>query len=180
MTQRVRSALPGARTAAAALGVLALVFSSVAQGEELDPVLESYIEVWNTGEVDRLEELVAPGFRRHAGPDESVDSIAALADLITNTQSIYDPLEISIDDATRTSDRAAFRGRFYGVHKAVNGVIEFPLMAIYRYADDRIAEEWILGNNFLSLIVLGYELVPPGFEALPPEPESLQLERAQP
>lgn len=145
-----------------------LVAPGSARSENHDSVLAAYVEVWNTGQIDRLDELVAPGFRRHAGPDESIDSRAALAELITQTRSIYDHLKISVDDAVTTDARGAFRGRFYGVHKAVNGVIEFPLMSMVRFESGAIAEEWILGDNFLSLVVLGHELVPPGFEAIPP------------
>lgn len=154
------------------LGATLFLVPGQVGAKNYDSVLEAYVEVWNTGEVERLDELIAPGFRRHAGPDESVDSISALADLVTRTRRIYDHLEISVDDSVTTEERGAFRGRFHGVHKAAKGVVEFPLMSIVRFENGSIAEEWIIGDNFLSLMALGYELVPPGFEAIPPQNSS--------
>lgn len=138
-----------------------------------EAALLTYLEAWNTGELDGLADVVTPDFERHAGPAEGCASLDDLRDLITATRGVYKHLRITIEDSVVDRDRGAFRGRFHGVHQAVNGVVEFPLMAMLRFADGRLAEEWILGNNFLALMGLGYELLPPGFEAILPSGEHL-------
>lgn len=148
---------------------LVLCLASIGGAAELenrDAQIRAYVDVWNTGELDRLDELVASDFQRHAGPDESCRSLSDLRELIAQTRTIWKPLRITIDDQMTTGDNGAFRGGFYGVHAEVGGVIEFPIMSMVRFADGLIAEEWIIGDNFLSLMVLGYELVPPGFEII--------------
>ncbi len=151
------------------LSLLVLTVPSTAIAQDADAVLRAYIEVWNSGEVDHLDQLVTPDFRRHAGPEESPGSIAGLKRIIERTRTIYSHLRITVDDQMTEGDRGASRGRFTGVHRDVNAMIDFPLMSIYRFVDGRIAEEWIVGDNFLTLVTLGYELVPPGFEAFPPD-----------
>lgn len=58
------------------------------------------------------------------------------------------------------------RGSFYGVHGEIDRVVEFELMSLFRFEDGLIAEEWVLGNNFLVLVGLGFQLTPPGFEVI--------------
>ncbi len=149
--------------------------SHAAAAADLEAVLTAYVDVWNTGEIDRLDEIVASDFERHAGPDESCRSIRDLGKLITRSQSIWRDLQITIDDRMIAGDNGAFRGEFRGVHAEVGGVVQFPVMSMVRFADGLIAEEWILGNNFLALMMLGYELVPPGFDIIPPPVTSNEL-----
>ena len=54
--------------------------------------------------------------------------------------------------------------------------IEMRVMDFYRIEDGLIAEEWVLGNNFLVLVGLGFQLTPPHFEVIEgaretPEPD---------
>ena len=148
-----------------------LCVSAVSPASDLESrgaLLTAYVDIWNTGELDRLDELVSPDFQRHAGPDESCRSRGDLKKLINQTRATWNHLRITIDDQVTTDDDGAYRGEFYGVHAKVGGVIQFAIMSMVRFEEGLIAEEWIIGNNFLSLMVLGYELVPPGFEIIPP------------
>ena len=146
--------------------------SLAAETVDREALLAAYVEVWNTGELDRLDEIIAADFQRHAGPDESVRSRNDLRELISQSQAIWRDLRITVDDQMTTADSGAFRGEFHGVHAEVGGVVQFPVMSMVRFADGLIAEEWIIGNNFMPLMMLGYELVPPGFEAIPPPASS--------
>lgn len=142
--------------------------SRAAEAVNREALITAYVDIWNSGELDRLDEIVATDFQRHAGPDESCRSLSDLGKLITQSRAIWSNLQITIDDQMTAGENGAFRGEFYGVHDEVGGVIQFPIMSMVRFADGLIAEEWIIGNNFLSLMMLGYELVPPGFEVIPP------------
>jgi hypothetical protein len=151
------------------IGVLLCVTGvcRAADPESQEALLTAYVDIWNTGELERLDGLVSSDFQRHAGPDESCRSRGDLKKLINQTRATWNHLRITIDDQVTTDDDGAYRGEFYGVHAQVGGVIQFAIMSMVRFEDGLIAEEWIIGNNFLSLMVLGYELVPPGFEIIP-------------
>ena len=135
--------------------------------QDADATLLAYFEAWSHGDLDRLEELVAPDFRRHGGPDESCESREDLKRLIAQTRRIYKHVRITVEDHLSAGDQGAMRGSFYGVHAEVDRIVEFPLMSMVRFEEGRVAEEWVLGNNFLALVGLGFQLTPPGFEVIP-------------
>ena len=149
-----------------ALTLLAGVPTANAE-QSADATLLAYFDIWSHGDLDRLEALVAPDFQRHGGPDESCNSRDELKDLIAQTRRIYKHVRITVEDHMTEADAGAMRGSFYGVHAEVDRVVEFPLMSMVRFEDGLIAEEWTLGNNFLALVGLGFQLTPPGFEVIP-------------
>jgi len=143
---------------------LLLAATAGAEGGDATPdVVAAYFAIWNGGSVDGLDDVVTADFRRHAGPGERVDSREELAALIAATRSLYDPFELRIDDHYAAGAGGAARGTFYGVHAEVRRVVEFPVMSVFRLRDGRLSEEWILGDNFLALLGLGFQLTPPGF-----------------
>ena len=126
-------------------------------------VVAAYLAIWNSGSVEDLDDVVTADFRRHAGPGERVESREALAALIATTRQLYHPFELRIDDHYAAGGGGAARGTFYGVHSEVRRVVEFPVMSVFRLRDGRLSEEWILGDNFLALVGLGFQMTPPGF-----------------
>ena len=154
-----------------ACGALLLAFATPTSANEpqvLDEVLLAYVEAWNSGRLSRLDQIVTDDFRRHAGPGESCTSAEQLAQLIRQSRKVYKRLRFEVDDHMTEARGGAFRGSFYGVHSEIDRVVEFDLMSMFRFEDGRIAEEWVLGNNFLVLVGLGYQLTPPGFEVIDP------------
>jgi hypothetical protein len=158
------------RAAVAAIALVIAVPAVSLSQEEADgeTLLSAYVEIWNGGDLEKLGTLVTRDFRRHGGPDESCRSVAELERLVTGARRVWKRLRITVEDSMATPEGGAIRGSFYGVHRTTNGVIEFPTMSMFRFREGKIAEEWIIGDNFLPLMALGYELVPPGFEIVPP------------
>lgn len=152
-----------------------LVPGPMAAGAEdpRDATLLAYYDVWNSGRLGRLEQLVTEDFQRHGGPSESCTSRDELKQLIAQSRKIFKHLRFSIDDHMSEERGGAVRGSFYGVHNEIDRVVEFELMTMVRFEDGLIAEEWILGNNFLALVGLGYQLTPPGFEVVQPTTEPM-------
>lgn len=157
--------------------ILSLLFAvpSIAE-EERDAMLLAYFEVWNSGEVDRLDAIVAPDFRRNGGPDESCGSRAELKQLITQSRANFKRFQLTLDDYMTEERGGAMRGSFYGVHAEVDRIVEFPMMSMVRFEDGLIAEEWILASNFLVLVGLGFQLTPPDFEVFGAGGEPVALE----
>ncbi len=158
---------------------LSLAVSPVAAEPDPDAALLAYFEAWNSGDVDRLDAIVAPDFKRHGGPEESVASLEQLKQLIVRTRTIYKHLRLTLDDYMTSVDGGAMRGSFYGVHAEVDRVVEFDLASMVRFEDGLIAEEWTMGNNFLVLVGLGFQLTPPGFEVIE-APRETPEETAEP
>lgn len=160
--------------------ILSFLFAAppLAAEQDRDALLLAYFEVWNSGEVDRLNAIVAPDFKRTGGPDESCRSRAELKQLIAQARTIFKRFRLTVDDYMTEEHGGAMRGSFYGVHAEVDRIAEFPLMSMFRFEDGLIAEEWTLSNNFLVLVGLGFQLTPPGFEVTPaprePEGDAVQ------
>ena len=151
-------------------GLLLAAMAQAQGGEAAPDVVAAYFAIWNGGSADDLGDVVTADFRRHAGPGERVESREELAALIATTRSIYDPFELRVDAHHAGRDGGAARGTFYGVHTEVRRVVEFPVMSVFRLRDGRLSEEWILGDNFLALVGLGYQMTPPGFTITRPAP----------
>ena len=144
--------------------ILSLLFAVPSFAEpDRDAMLLAYFEVWNSGEIDRLDTMVAADFRRNGGPDEACGSRAELKQLITQARTNFKRFRLTLDDYMTEERGGAMRGSFYGVHAEVDRIVEFPMMSMVRFDDGLIAEEWILASNFLVLVGLGFQLTPPGF-----------------
>lgn len=174
MRRGLRLALVGGLALAFGVGFPLAAMAQV-EGAEVGAatpdVVAAYFAIWNGGSVDALDEVVTADFRRHAGPGEGAASREELTALIATTRSIYDPFELRIDDHYAAGDGGAARGTFHGVHAEVRRVVEFPVMSVFRMRDGRLSEEWILGDNFLVLLGLGYQMTPPGFTVTRPGSE---------
>lgn len=145
---------------------LLIVVPALGSEQKNDALLLAYFEAWNSGDVDLLDSIVTPDFKRNGGPDESVRSRAELKQLIVQARTIFKRFQLTIDDYMTEKQGGAMRGSFYGVHREVDRIAEFPLMSMFRFEDGLIAEEWTLSNNFLVLVGLGYQLTPPGFAVI--------------
>ena len=88
---------------------LLLAAPSVGAERDLDAILLAYVDVWSSGELHRLDEIIAPDFRRHGGPDESCSSRQQLKNLIEQTRTIYKHVRLSIDDHMTAGDEAVSR-----------------------------------------------------------------------
>ena len=131
-------------------------------------VVVRYLEHWNSGDVDGLEAVVADDFQR-IGTADAAASREDLARLILQTHATYSRVELRVEDSFAGSEGGGFRGAFYGVHREVGRVVEFAIAGLFRFADDgKIREEYVLGDNFLALLGLGYQMTPRDFEVRMP------------
>ena len=135
--------------------------------QKMADVLRAYAEVWNTGEVDRLDGLVTDDFVRHGG-FAPARSRAGLADVIRGSRNFYRDLRIEVFDAVANPQKGAMRWRFTGGWGATRFEVDSLNFAMYHFVDGKISQEWVLGNNMDLFRTFGYRLVPPQHEIVPP------------
>ena len=133
-------------------------------------VLQAF-EVLNNREYDKLDQFIAPDYKRHcqATPEakvESLDDFRALL-LIWDTQ--MPDAVTKLDVVIAEGDLVAFYGTFsatqtgpMGPFPATGRVIRADISGMFRIADGKIAELWIIWDNLTVLAQLGHS---------PPEPE---------
>ena len=120
-----------------------------------------YDEVKNRGNLALLDELVTPNYLEHnpiPGQGQGLEGLRRRAE----TMAAIFRSEITVEDVIASGDRVVVRftnlvrhqGTFMGL-PATGKSATVQGIAIHRLQDSRIAERWILVDNFSLLMQLG-------------------------
>ena len=105
-------------------------------------------EIWGTGEVDRLDEVVAADVIHHDLHDpHAADGLAGLKTSIRETRDRFSDFEITVLDQLAEDDRVATRWRATMVaaesaSATDSGPLTMDGITIERFADGRVVESW--------------------------------------
>jgi len=121
-------------------------------------VVRKWIEQgWNKHNIDIIDETYAPDFIQHGGgPD--LNSAAELKSFVADYLKAFPSLSFTIDDLVAEGDRVVWRfvgtathdGPLMGI-PASGRKAAVPGIAIFRIANDQIAEAW-LNLDVLSML----------------------------
>jgi steroid delta-isomerase-like uncharacterized protein len=118
--------------------------------EENKAVIRRLGEVLNAGNLDAVDDILAPDYVRHdpspllkeAGPEEYKEAFARL-------RRAFPDARWTLEDMLADGDKVIGRWRFRGTHEGPffnippsGKQVTHPIIAIYRIADGRIAEDW--------------------------------------
>jgi ketosteroid isomerase-like protein/predicted SnoaL-like aldol condensation-catalyzing enzyme len=119
------------------------IWNSDAPANSGQQLAEAYIAIWNSQELDQIDELISADFRRRA-PDQNADGPAEIKVFMANVHDTYANFRIELE-ATAAADDVVF------LHwKSIsNGLktdeqtdaIEVDGISILRHADGKITEE---------------------------------------
>lgn len=105
-------------------------------------------EVWHQGDLDRLDDLFAPSFVRH-DPGRELHGLEQNRQFIESFRASFPDVHFTVDDQIADADKVCVRYRFQGTHtKEFNGIppsgrrVAYSGILIYRFADDKIVEQW--------------------------------------
>jgi predicted ester cyclase len=104
-------------------------------------ITRAVFEVWNTGELDRLDELVAPDVVHHDPYDpHGAEGLAGMKTTIAANRETFSELRIEIEDQVAEGDRVATRWTCTmeqsGKRATIAGI------TIDRFEDGKIVEAW--------------------------------------
>jgi steroid delta-isomerase-like uncharacterized protein len=123
-------------------------------------------EIWHKGNLDAIEEFIAPDYVRHTsqfreggrdvhGPDDARKSIAAL-------RAVFPDIHFDLEDILAEGDKVVARWTCTGTHRgefrgiaATGKRVTFPGMNIYRLRDGKIMERWGVEDGLGLLQQLG-------------------------
>ncbi|HKJ57758.1 MAG TPA: ester cyclase [Halobacteriales archaeon] len=125
--------------------------------EQIEIVRESELEAWNEGNVDAFDDVYASDYVMRDTTGER--DLAGLKEMVEAVRSGTSDFEMRIDDAFGHEDRVVLRYTLGGTNTGPSFLTEEPTgesweasgIAIYRFEDGMVAEQW---NNFDYLGVM--------------------------
>ena len=107
-------------------------------------------EAWNRGNLDILDELIAPDFIRHTPlRPEGIHGIEGFKQHVAGTRAAFPDAEFLIEDEIAEGDRVVNRWTFRGTHRgefggipATGKAVTMTGRGIVRIADGKVAEIW--------------------------------------
>jgi hypothetical protein len=108
-------------------------------------------EAWNRGNLAVLDEIIAPGFVRHApGERREWRGPAGLGQFITLFRTGLPDLRITVDDVVTEGEKVAYRGTGRGTHRGellgvppTGRAVAVTYTVIARVAGGQFQEDWL-------------------------------------
>ncbi len=121
-----------------------------------------YVEIWNTGDVAALDEVLAPDFRNHGLVETAVSHRGLYKDAIRETRAGFPDWTNVLDEVIAEGDIVAARWRAIGTHIGPYGSwppagrrIVILGMTLVRVAQGRITDFWKQDNSLTFPAQLG-------------------------
>jgi steroid delta-isomerase-like uncharacterized protein len=130
--------------------------------EEQSAIVNQWIGSWNERDLGTAEDLLAADFKRHDANLPDVDGPKAGVDFITACVTGFPDIQLDIEQlivqdqhvAARLTVRGTHHGPFMGV-PATGRPVTVEVTEVYRLADGKIAEQWVIMNAMGLMQQLG-------------------------
>ena len=103
-------------------------------------------EVWNNGNLDLIDEMIAADFVRHlpnSWHTPKIEGAVAFKEYMTNIRTIYPDFHREVQKRIAEGDMVASSWTVTGTNKDLDKMISVRGMSMTRYADGKAAEEWV-------------------------------------
>ena len=134
-------------------------------------------EVLSGGKLELLDELVSPEFvDRTPGAPPQTRGPEVVRESQKRAHDLFQDVRYTLDDLIAEGDRVVARYTVRAIRKTAEGSdpgkpIEVTGITIYKIADGKIAETWIVNDQIALFRQLGFTLTPPKQESQPaPQP----------
>ena len=132
------------------LGAL-FTFSACAQmdktAETNSALAERFVaEVWNNGNLDLIDEMIAADFVRHlpnSWDTEKIEGAADFKEYMGNVRTTYPDFHVEVHQRIAEGNMVASTWTVSGTNQELNKKISIVGMTMTRYADGKAAEEWV-------------------------------------
>lgn len=123
-------------------------------------------EVLSAGRLDQLEQFLAPDFVDSTpGAPRDVRGPELVRSAQQNARELFPEVEYKVDDLIAEGDKVVARYTVRATSKATETApgrpIEVTGITVFRIADGKIRETWIVNDQVEMFLQLGYTLQPP-------------------
>ena len=115
----------------------------------IDFILQAWRAAWGNGDVEAFESILAPDYVRHT--KSGAKDIEVLRQEINDSRTAFPDLDTEILDTVEQGDMVAIRWRSQGTHTGsfmgvppTERVVSVTGASFCRFADDLLAEEWVV------------------------------------
>jgi steroid delta-isomerase-like uncharacterized protein len=147
--------------------LVVFVATGFPQQQKLKPIVDKYVEIWNSGNVKDLDAIVDPHFVRHSNDQPVVEGVEGISKVISGFRSAYPDLKISVSEQIFVENKCVGRWMLTGTN---TGSGEMPPtgksvktwgISMIHFADGKITEEWVAADNQSFMEQLGFTMTPP-------------------
>jgi hypothetical protein len=156
--------------------LLALIYTSCGKpdfSDQIEPLLDQYVGVWNGDSLSDLDEIVTKDFQLRMIPTfEPMIGLEKLKEAITATRSRFPDFMINETEKLFVGDSAiVIRWIATGTFKGEGDLtitkkkVQVPGFSVIFFSEDKITGEWIAYSDLTWSEQLGFSLIPPTVES---------------
>lgn len=115
-----------------------------------------FVEALNRGEFAVIDEAFSPAFVDRSAPEQAVGP-AGVKEYMQATRAGFPDLHVTIEQLHSSGDVVELRERWHGTHLGVyegiaptGRVVERTMTRAFRFAGEKIVEEWSAGPDLLD------------------------------
>jgi steroid delta-isomerase-like uncharacterized protein len=130
--------------------------------ERRNLIADSWAAAWDRGDVDALDQLLSPEYRRRSSPNDEGLDLTAFKASIVSTRSAFPDLKTIVDDIVVEGDSAAVRWHSVGRHDhgfmgvpATHREVEVAGATFARFEGGKVVEEFVTWDPRALLSALG-------------------------
>lgn len=132
---------------------------------ELKPIADAYIKIWNTGNIEALDAVADSNIVFHENAT-SIVGLDSVKKYIAAVRTVYPDFRLVVDEEIYGLDKAAVR---WTVTATYAGPGRYPVpgkqvrsngISFVRFANGKVREEWAVWDNQSWLEQLGFTFVP--------------------
>lgn len=125
---------------------------------------------WNEGNLDALDEFVAPDFVRHSPPGPDVVGLEGFKKFIADVRISYPDWHLTYDGGIGQGDFSAGHGMCQGTmtgkspstgFQGTGQKVNYAWSSYDRWVGDKLAEEWAVCDFVTMMRQQGYTFTPP-------------------
>jgi steroid delta-isomerase-like uncharacterized protein len=155
-----------------ALAIAFMVLSGCQQqrpdpSQELKPIIDKYVEVWNNGNVAGLDAIMDPNYIYHANNSPEVNGLDGMKEVITSLRTAYPDLKLVVEDEVYSENKVAGRWHITATNTGPGEMpptgksVDWWGIAIIHVSNSKLKEEWTAYDNQSLMEQLGFKLIPP-------------------
>jgi len=139
--------------------------------QQINPILDKYLEAWNTGNLEALDAITSAEFELRINPDfKPRNGHKLLKEEITNTRNGFPDFHLTVEERLFVGDSAVvIHWNFTGTNTGKSSMpstgnkVNIPGFSVIFFADNLLTGEWIAFSDLAWVTQLGFALTPPEF-----------------